>query len=225
MSPAKNSQSARGTAAKMRQAAVRRQRWMLLGILGIASAAIAVGVTVVTQKWNQASSIAITKEAATPNHWPAVWARKARIPALGQKIDGIPCETMEGTAEHTHQHLTLIVDGKVAYAPASSGINDSAQCLYWLHTHSPDGIIHLESPVKHPFMLGEFLDIWRSTPSVDRSLLTDVIAKQKPTQVWLNGNLYTGNPWTIPLTPQAQIAIEYGQPTIKPKPFTFPKGL
>ena len=133
MSPAETSQSARGTAAKMRQAAVRRQRWMLLGILGIASATIAVGVTVVTQKWNQASSIAITKEAATPNHWPAVWARKARIPALGQKIDGIPCETMEGTAEgtaeHTHQHLTLIVNGKVAYAPASSGIDDSAQCL------------------------------------------------------------------------------------------------
>ncbi len=33
-------------------------------------------------------------------------------------------------------------------------------CFYWLHTHTEDGIIHIESPVQRTFTLGHFFAIW-----------------------------------------------------------------
>jgi hypothetical protein len=32
--------------------------------------------------------------------------------------------------------------------------------LYWLHTHAADGIIHIESPIRRIYTLGDFFDVW-----------------------------------------------------------------
>ena len=34
-------------------------------------------------------------------------------------------------------------------------------CFYWLHTHTPDGVIRIESPEPMPFTLDQFFDIWQ----------------------------------------------------------------
>ena len=219
MSTIGKGKDARGTAATIIKQKERRQKVIRLGITGIITALLAVGVGLVVQEQGKIFGFLTGKNNPKPDNWPAAWASDARTRPLGTKIDGITCDTSEGVAHHTHQYLTFIVNGRIAKAPASVGINYPAQCLYWLHTHTSDGIIHLESPQKREFMLGEFLDIWRSSKDVNKSLLT-VVAKEKPSQVWVNGKLYTGNPWTLPLTPKEQITIEYGQPTIKPQHFT-----
>ncbi|MBD2104195.1 hypothetical protein [Leptolyngbya sp. FACHB-261] len=223
------SKSARGTAARMRQAKARRKRLIALGVAGISTALVAVGAGVLLQKQQEISKStpqnAIGENAPVERNWPAAWASNASARPLGTEINGITCDAAEGVVEHTHQYLNFVVDGKTVYAPANVGINPQGPCLYWLHSHSPDGIIHVEAPQKRSFVLGQFLDIWRSTNTVDQNLLSSVVAAAKPSQVWLNGSLYQGNPWEIPLTEKAQITVVYGKPITQPVPFTFPSGL
>jgi hypothetical protein len=45
------------------------------------------------------------------------------------------------------------------YIPPQIGIIPD-KCIYWLHTHDGTGIIHIESPIKRDFTLGQFFDIW-----------------------------------------------------------------
>src|SRR4051812_36387246 len=69
-------------------------------------------------------------------------------------IDGIKCGTMEGDVLHTHQHLVMYDRGQPVTVPQGIGINESnpaAPCMFWLHTHTPDGVIHVESPTHATF--------------------------------------------------------------------------
>jgi hypothetical protein len=36
-----------------------------------------------------------------------------------------------------------------------------------MHTHDDSGLIHIESPIKKEFTLGQFLDIWNRFNSLD----------------------------------------------------------
>jgi hypothetical protein len=93
--------------------------------------------------------------------------------ATGQKVDGISCDTNEQLVFHIHAHLTIMVNGTPRQVPAGIGIPgavatqtpagpfiQSGNCFYWLHTHAPDGIIHIESPVQRTYTLGEFFEEW-----------------------------------------------------------------
>jgi hypothetical protein len=48
--------------------------------------------------------------------------------------------------QHFHAHLDVAVGGKAVVVPAGVGIDQIAQKLTSVHTHTPDGIIHIESP-------------------------------------------------------------------------------
>ena len=52
--------------------------------------------------------------------------------------------TMEGQVLHIHQHLDLIIHGKAVMVPAQIGINERAGWLSAVHTHTADGLIHVE---------------------------------------------------------------------------------
>ena len=45
---------------------------------------------------------------------------------------------------------------------------NGGQCIYWLHTHAPDGVIHIESPTQRIYTLGNFFDDWRQPLSADQ---------------------------------------------------------
>jgi len=78
--------------------------------------------------------------------------------ANGAPVDGIKCDAMEGAVMHIHQHLAIRDHGKAVTVPDDVGRPLAAQCLYWIHTHTPDGIVHIESPGFRTFTLGEFFD-------------------------------------------------------------------
>ena len=78
-------------------------------------------------------------------------------------VDGIRCDTMEFTTFHIHAHLDIFVDGKPFTVPSQIGIDPEGRCLYWLHTHDDNGIIHIESPEERQFTIGNFIDIWTKT--------------------------------------------------------------
>ncbi|MGH7615753.1 MAG: hypothetical protein ACREPM_00835, partial [Gemmatimonadaceae bacterium] len=81
-------------------------------------------------------------------------------PANGETVRGIACDAMEGQRVHIHQHLLILDRGRAVPVPANIGIPPGKNCLYWIHTHTPDGIIHIETPVDRTFTLGDFFKIW-----------------------------------------------------------------
>ena len=153
--------------------------------------------------------------------------------ATGPPVDHISCQTGEQTLFHIHAHLAIFVNGKARQVPAAIGIPGAqaqetpngpfiaaGTCFYWLHTHAPDGIIHIESPVQRTYTLGEFFDEWGQPlgPAQAGPVTGRVVALY-------NGKVYQGNPRDIPLTAHAQIQLDIGTPLIVPQPVTFPAGL
>jgi hypothetical protein len=153
--------------------------------------------------------------------------------ATGKPVDGIGCQTIEQTLFHIHAHLTVFVNGSARQIPAAIGIPGavaqntpegpfigSGTCFYWLHTHAADGIIHIESPVRRGYTLGEFFDEWGQPlgPGQAGPVKGHVTALD-------NGKVYRGNPRGIPLARHAQIQLDIGTPLIAPAKITWPAGL
>jgi hypothetical protein len=137
----------------------------------------------------------------------------------GETTSGIACDAMEGGRVHIHQHLVLLDHGKPVAIPANVGQVPGRGCLYWIHTHTPDGIIHVESPTARTFTLAEFFAIWGQP--VSRTQVASMrAAKGTPLKVWVNGKPFTGDPATIPLVAHADIVIEAGPPFSPPPKFT-----
>ena len=102
-------------------------------------------------------------------------------PAMGTMVDGVGCSAGEQVVYHVHTHLSVYVGGRLRPIPAGIGIVDpraeptaegpfveASHRYYWLHVHTQDGIIHIESPSVRTYTLGQFFDIWgsRSDPTV-----------------------------------------------------------
>jgi hypothetical protein len=143
----------------------------------------------------------------------------------GQTIDGISCDTSEQTVFHIHTHLTIFVNGQARQLPAGIGIpdaqaeqtasgpfDDSGKCFYFLHTHAPDGIIHIESPVQRTYTLGEFFDEWQQPLSA-----TQVGPAHGKVTAIVNGAVYKGDPRDIPLGSHEDVQLDVGTPLVAPE--------
>jgi hypothetical protein len=152
----------------------------------------------------------------------ATAASRAAVPA-GQPVDGIRCDRMEGSVLHIHQHLAIFDHGKPVPIPPDVGRPMVGQCLYWAHTHTPDGIIHIESPAFKTFTLGDVFDIW-GEPLTRTDVAGAKPRKGEKVVVWVDGSRYAGNPRAIELTNHLDITIDVGPPQQKPQPFTAWNG-
>lgn len=68
------------------------------------------------------------------------------------------CTTDMAITYHIHPHLSIIINGQEQAIPQGVGILPT--CFRPLHTHDATGVIHIESPVKRDFTLGEFFKVW-----------------------------------------------------------------
>lgn len=138
-------------------------------------------------------------------------------------IDGIRCDQTEGAVEHIHVDLQLFNRGKAVTVPANVGIPAGSACLYWVHTHSNDGIVHIESPIKRTFTLGNFFDIWG--PDLNWTRAASVSASHgSRLSIWVNGVPWQGkDPHAIPLRDHETIVIQNGSPFAKPAPVDWSK--
>jgi hypothetical protein len=132
---------------------------------------------------------------------------------LAPPIEGVRCERGERLEYHVHAHLALFVEGQEVPVPAGIGITD--RCLYWLHTHSTDGIIHIEAPAPMAFTLGEFFAIW-GQPLGPSTILDKSVDANHQLRVFVNGEPFEGDPATIKLVDRETIVIEYGPPFAPP---------
>ncbi len=149
-------------------------------------------------------------------------ALKARLKAIG--LDALPHEALK---LHIHQRMAVLVNGKFFPLPAHIGIDRNEKFITELHTHEPDGIIHVESPVNRKFTLGEFFDVWglRFTKDCLGGYCTD---GAKKVRVWKDGEPVKGDPRKVTLTDHLSIIVAYGTLASVPKPipkhFPFPSG-
>lgn len=133
----------------------------------------------------------------------------------GATVDGVQCQTSESLTYHIHAHLSVYVNGQSRQIPALVGINN--KCLYWLHTHAADGIIHVESPTSRLYTLGDFFKVWNQPLSA-----TQVGPVTGQVTVFYNGKKFTGSdPNTIPLQAHDQIQLDVGTPVVAPVTVPF----
>jgi len=135
-------------------------------------------------------------------------------------VNGIQCGSKEELAYHIHAHLTVFDNGQARSVPGGIGIPGSqvvqttegpvasgGQCIYWLHTHAPDGVIHIESPTQRIYSLCDFFDEWHQPLSATQ--VGDVKGKVSA--------IVNGKPWTksiraIPLDSHQVIQLNVGSP-------------
>jgi hypothetical protein len=152
----------------------------------------------------------------------------------GTPVDGITCrKTMQQNVEyHIHVLVSIFVNGVQERLPAGAGIvpprtyqqipgglfvdNSTSSCLYWLHVHANDGIIHVESPTKQTFTLGQFFDVWGQPLGPDQ-----VGPARGPVVAFQDGKRFSGNPRDIPLISQSVVQLDVGTPIVPFKPMKF----
>jgi hypothetical protein len=147
-------------------------------------------------------------------------------------VNGISCDALESTVVHIHLHLAIFINGAEQQVPLGIGIGQPWQvsntadgpfvedgtCFYWIHTHTEDGIIHIESPVRRSFTLGDFFAIWQ-VPLTARQ----VGPAQGEVIVYVNGQRDGTNPADIRLLPHQRIQLDVGG-DVPPYSFDFPPG-
>lgn len=139
-------------------------------------------------------------------------------------VDGIYCDALEGTAFHIHAHLTIYIDGKPVSIPQGIGIASDQSCLYWLHTHTGDGVIHIEAPKNISPTLGDFLDIWGQS-TFSQLGFKNQLASSVGWTVYVDGKKVTSDLSKLLLQSHQVITIAYNSPSITPDTsFNWPSG-
>lgn len=148
------------------------------------------------------------------------------LPTSAPTIEGIQCNQSEQLTYHQHAKLDVFVHGKLYVVPPFVGIPDTANCLYWLHTHPtyPQGVIHMEYPTLTPTptpTLQRFLVIWSRTRRDQDKPVAEILRGGPNIHFYVNGRKYRGTLASIKLHPHERIAVEIGGPYVTPPKFNF----
>ena len=83
----------------------------------------------------------------------------------GPEVDNTPkildvCVTHSDSINHYHPWLYIKINGEMVNIPEDTGVTE--ECMYPVHTHSPDGKLHVEIPSSNPLKItvGDFFTVW-----------------------------------------------------------------
>jgi hypothetical protein len=221
---------ARAAAAEAARVKARRQRQLRVLLVAIIAIVVAVGAFALWF-WPAGGSQPATTRAGLSSvsgrgaeHLPP-WPAPSDVPARAEAA-GLPLGPM-GMAEHYHVHLDVLVDGKPIAVPANLGVDPSTGEMSYLHTHTPDGVVHIEAGRSgQPFTLGQLFIEW------DVRLSATQIGGLKATggkelTLYVDGKLVPGDPALLRLRPHQQITLVYGpagQRVDVPESYPFAPG-
>jgi hypothetical protein len=180
----------------------------------------------------QVAAQASTAGAQRPVPTTATSRRSSAVSAPLPTVNGISCDALESTIFHIHVHLAIFFDGVEQSIPFGVGIGqpwqvsdsdqgpfvDDGSCFYWIHTHTEDGVIHIESPTRRSFTLGDFFAVWQEPLSASQ-----VGSQQGQVITYVNGVRDPTNPSEIRLTSHQRIQLDVGI-DVPPYSFDFPPG-
>jgi len=208
---------------------------LVIAVAMVVGAAIALGLTS-SRPTPQAAAPRPTSVAPTtvPTNAPSGQSQRkpAAVAAPMPAVNGISCDTLESTIVHMHIHLAIFFDGEEQVVPFGVGIGEPWQvspsaagpfvedgtCFYWIHTHTEDGVVHIEAPIRRTFTLGDFFAIWEQPLSANQ-----VGPAQGPVIVYVDGDRAQINPADIRLNQHTQIQLDVGT-DVPPYFFEFPRG-
>lgn len=78
-----------------------------------------------------------------------------------KSIGGIECDKTEHLVFHNHTKLVVKIQNMTQNIPGGLGILPN-NCIFRLHTHDESGVIHIESPFRQTYTLGQFLTMWKA---------------------------------------------------------------
>jgi hypothetical protein len=236
---------ARAAAARKAAEAAERRRRLVVTSAVVAVVVIVVGVLVGVSLagggGKSGSSASGSSSSAAPSGgpqtgtatlppWPAPTGAAADAAIASSGLQAFGTEMLK---YHIHAHLDVIDDGKPVTVPPGIGFvyknanSNQPTGLTSLHTHQPDGIIHIEADKPVTYTLGMFFKEWAvplSTQCVGK-LCADA---NHTLGFYVDGKKVTSDPSQIPLKKHEEIAIVYAKKgsTVKPpSSFSFPNGL
>jgi hypothetical protein len=234
-------------AARRVDASERRRRLTLVGgaVLGVIALVVVIVVIVSGSGSSSGSGAgpggsqdatarAPEKNVATPGlpgaqTTPPPWTNGTAT-ELEQRLRALslPLLTAEGTVLHIHQHLDVFVGGKPTPVPADIGIDPGGRFLSPLHTHDNAGVLHVESPTKETFTLGQFFGVW-GVPLTSTQLGGLKTGSGELLCAYVNGKPFSGDPGAIELASHQELVVAYGTKAQLPNPvpdsYDFPAGL
>jgi hypothetical protein len=126
----------------------------------------------------------------------------------------------ERLAEHVHTHLSITDGDTPVVVPGNVGHSAPERFAAQLHTHDTSGILHVESPTRQTFTLGQFFDEWGVSlgPSHVGGLHGDLT-------IWVDGHRWYGNPRSIELRDLRQVDLvvtRFGEAPHRAAAFVWP---
>jgi hypothetical protein len=215
-----------------KQAARKRNRTISL-IVGLVIAAVVIGALVLAGGNNDnvatgsspppAGTVALPDPATLPGimRTPPPWSNN--VQQAPQRVAVLALPGLSDTILHHHVRLWIYVDGQQQTVPADIGLSQSVASP--LHTHDESGLVHIESddPNFAP-VLGQFMDVWGLYMTQD-CLGDACVSGDRQLRVYVDGELYAGDPMQIPLDDQIAIVVTMGTQDQLPDPipdsFTF----
>ncbi|GGH92721.1 hypothetical protein ACFFGR_06650 [Arthrobacter liuii] len=181
-----------------------------------------------------------TSAASSPTATASVPATPAAPAATGWSLDpaggnarikaaGLDVLNAEGTADHYHAHLDVLVDGKAVPVPAYIGFSFSAagqpNGISALHTHDTSGIIHVEAPTAGlAYTLGQVLTEWGVMDGQDATGTPH--GGTGGWSAYVNGVRQDGPITGVVLKAHDEVVLSYGAaPSPVPATYSFPAGL
>lgn len=127
-------------------------------------------------------------------------------------------------AEHYHVHIDVLVNERSLTVPANIGVDPINGAMTGLHTHTPDGVVHVEAAENgQVFTLGQVFTQW------DVRLADDQLGARRATggndlSVYVNGQQINSDLAMIRLADGQQITVVFaaaGQPSDIPTAYDF----
>ena len=181
-----------------------RNRWLLVGAL---AAAAVLAVLLSSSGDDTPTPEAETETAgihtgAPP--WPPVYDD------LAERVEQLGFPPVGDESYHAHALLSVFVDGEQVEVPENIGIHPRGASHSPLHTHTPDGVIHLEADDPYPFTLADIFTVWGVDFGEDR------VGGLRPSgtkvlQVYVNGEVAADGP-NVELKDGDNIVVGYGEP-------------
>ena len=213
MSTRTQQQAAKRAAARQAaaQARARRQSRMRIAVATavLAVAAGMLGLTVALSGDSAGSGSTASSDGLLtgPPPWPA------QAEGLQERIAGLRFPPGGDESYHAHTLLSVYRNGEQVTVPANIGF-DTRGTHSSLHTHTPDGVIHMEADDPYPYTLSEFFTVWGVAFDENR-LGGDVPEGDREIFVYVNGEPAPSG--DVPLEDGDNVVVAYGTADSFPK--------